>query len=73
MKKKVKFVLRLLTLWLAAIGVCSLTQPGSLLFVVTLMIAIFLTCTANAVYEDEKAEELIEKQNQKRLEEDDAK
>ena len=68
MKKKVKFVLRLLAVWLAAIVVCSLTQPCSLLFVVTLMIAIFLTSVANATYEDEKAEELIEGQNKKQLE-----
>lgn len=73
MKKKVKFTLRMCAIWLCAMMLCSTTQPGSLLFVVTLMVAIFASCTANAAYEDEKAEELIEKQNQKQLEEDDSK
>lgn len=63
MKKKTKFVIRLLTTWLCAIGLCTLMQPGSLLFVVTLMIAIFASCAANAEYQDEKMEDLIDKQN----------
>lgn len=63
MKKKIKFLLRLLTIAVATFGLCSITEPGSLLFVVTLMIAIFAVCAAHAEYQDEKMEDLIDKQN----------
>lgn len=63
MKKKIKFLLRLLAIAIATFGLCHITEPGSLLFVVTLMIAIFAACAAHADYQDEKTEDLIDKQN----------
>lgn len=63
MKKKIKFLLRLLLLTICAFGLCSITEPGSLLFVVTLLIAIFAACAAHAEYQDEKMEDLIDKNN----------
>jgi len=63
MKKKIKFLLRLLAIAIVTFGLCYTTKPGSLLFVVTLMIAIFAACAAHAEYQDEKIEDLIDKQN----------
>lgn len=63
MKKKIKFLLRLLAITIATFGLCYIAQPGSTLFVVTLMIAIFAACAAHAEYQDEKIEDLIDKQN----------
>lgn len=63
MKKKIKFLLRLLAIAIATFGLCCTTEPGSLLFVVTLMVAIFVVCAAHADYRDEKIEDLIDKQN----------
>lgn len=63
MKKKIKFLLRLLAITIATVGLCYTTKPGSLLLVVTLMIAIFAACAAHAEYLDEKTEDLIDKQN----------
>lgn len=63
MKKKVKFTLRLLAIWLCAIGLYSLTQPGSVLHLAILTIAVFMSCTAHADYEDEKMEDKINKEN----------
>jgi predicted ABC-type exoprotein transport system permease subunit len=62
MKKKIKFLLRLLAIIICTFGLCSMTEPGSLLFVVILLIAIFAACAANAAYQDEKMEDLINKQ-----------
>lgn len=63
MKKKIKFLLRLLIIAVATFGLCSITEPGSVLRVVTLMVAIFAVCAAHADYQDEKIEDLIDKQS----------
>lgn len=63
MKKKIKFLLRLLAIAICAFGLCSIAEPDSLLFVVTLLIAIFAACAAHAEYQDEKMEDLIDKNN----------
>lgn len=63
MKKKIKFLLRLLAIAICACMFCSITEPGSLLFVATLTIAVFAVCAAHAEYEDEKMEDLIDKNN----------
>lgn len=64
MKKKIKFSLRLLVIAICTFGLCSTTEPGSLLRIVTLLIAIFAACAANAAYQDEKMEDFIDKNNE---------